>query len=88
MDKMLLKLIWEMQGIQNGQNNLEEQQQSWRTPTSIYKTYYKATVIKTEWYWPKDRHIDQRSIIQNPEINPYICGKLLFDNSDNSIKKE
>ena len=81
----ILKFVWDLKDpgqpkIFQDFSNLEKKKSKIERLTLFdFNIYCKTMVIKTVWYWYKDRHVDQWNRIKIPKMNPDVYGQMIFD---------
>jgi len=84
LERAICRFIWKSKKPRIAKTILNNKITSGGLTIPDIKLYYRAIVIRTAWYWCRDRWVDQWSRIEDPEVNTY--GYLIFDKGAKTIQ--
>ena len=83
LEQIILRFVWNQKRPWIARGILKKKTRARDITVLDFKLYYKAVIIKTVYYWHKNRHTDQWNRTENPEMGLY--GQLIFDKAGKTI---
>ena len=82
LEKTTLNFMWNQKRAHIAKSILSKKNTAGGITLPDFKLYYKATVIKTAWYWYQSRYIDQWNRTEVSETTQHIYNHPVLDKLD------